>query len=274
MSIKNTTVAKVQICAFCEEEKPIVSNGLCNVCNRVYERNGTKEHPDKFLKKCSLDDCDRPVIAQNMCDKHYRRWKRHGDTKQTRQKGWGSKEKHPLYQTWSWKKRTAISGFADEWKDFWQFVEDVGERPSPKHRFCVIDPSKPIYKDNYEWQEWKDGGAEQSRKTEYMKQWRKNNPAKVKNIDLKRRFGITLDDYNGMLEAQEFKCAICGHPETATNPRTNKAFDLSVDHDHETGVVRSLLCKNCNNMIGYAKDSIGHLTNAIDYLKKHASSEA
>jgi len=208
-----------------------------------------------------------------MCDKHYRRWKRHGDTKQTRPKGWGSKEKHPLYKTWQWQKRKAPKViFADEWKEFWQFVEDVGERPSPKHRFCVIDPSNPIYKDKYEWREWEDGGADRERRTAYCREWRKSNPAKVKNTDLKRNFGITLDDYNGMLKSQNFKCAICGHPETAINPRSNKPFDLAVDHCHETGSVRALLCQNCNHAIGNFKDSTDLLTNAINYLQAHAPS--
>jgi len=83
-----------------------------------------------------------------------------------------------------------------------------------------------------------------------------------------------MDDYNAMLKAQNFKCSICGHGETAINPRSKKAFDLAVDHDHKTGKVRSLLCKSCNTMLGDAKDSTEILTKAIDYLKNHASSEA
>ena len=265
---------KIGTCVFCEEEKPILARGLCAACYQRYRLRGSPEYV-KIRKPCSIDGCDNLSVANKLCDMHYRRWKKHGSTKQTRPKGWGSKEKHPLYHTWHWQKRNEPKTvFADEWQDFWQFVEDVGERPSSKHRFCVIDTTKPVYKENFRWELWKDGGGSRERRTEYARQWRKDNPEKIKNSDLKKRFGISLDDYYKLLKQQNYVCEICGQGETAIDPRTKKAFDLAVDHDHKTGKVRSLLCKNCNNMLGYAKDSQEILTKAINYLKKHASSEA
>ena len=76
---------------------------------------------------------------------------------------------------------------------------------------------------------------------------------------LKSRYGITMEDYYKMLEAQNNKCAVCKIEATKT---------LDVDHDHNTGKVRGLLCNNCNRGLGHLKDSITNLQNAIDYLDK------
>jgi hypothetical protein len=76
---------------------------------------------------------------------------------------------------------------------------------------------------------------------------------------LKHRYGITLGDYNSLLSKQENRCAICD----------NKfLYSLFVDHDHETGGVRGLLCRQCNTLLGLAKDSSWLLTEAILYLSK------
>ena len=81
---------------------------------------------------------------------------------------------------------------------------------------------------------------------------------------LKHKFGITELQYNEMLENQNNACAICKSTESG-DVRTTK---LSVDHCHETGVVRGLLCSSCNKAIGFMKDSTENLKNAIEYLKK------
>ena len=64
-----------------------------------------------------------------------------------------------------------------------------------------------------------------------------------------------------MLEEQGGVCAICGGDE---NGRT-----LAVDHDHQTGQIRGLLCSKCNVAIGYLSDSLEILKNAFAYLEKH-----
>lgn len=64
-----------------------------------------------------------------------------------------------------------------------------------------------------------------------------------------------------LLDAQGGVCAICGNDEDGTGQR-----QLSVDHGHETGAVRGLLCNRCNPMLGYARDSIAVLQAAIEYL--------
>jgi hypothetical protein len=81
---------------------------------------------------------------------------------------------------------------------------------------------------------------------------------------LKSKFGITLDDYNKMLEAQEGVCAICGEPERMMRKGTLR--HLCVDHDHATGAVRGLLCASCNKAIGLMEDDTERLVAAAEYL--------
>ena len=66
-----------------------------------------------------------------------------------------------------------------------------------------------------------------------------------------------------MLDKQDGCCAICGEPE----PPYER---LHIDHDHRTGVIRGLLCNNCNRGIGHLKESIPSLRAAIRYLKDAA----
>lgn len=92
------------------------------------------------------------------------------------------------------------------------------------------------------------------------RRWRAENTERAVNISLKHRFDITLDDYNAMLEAQGSSCAICGRTPEEEGRR------LSVDHDHETGKVRGLLCNNCNRGIGYLQDNSSLCRLAANYL--------
>jgi hypothetical protein len=87
-----------------------------------------------------------------------------------------------------------------------------------------------------------------------------------KNWQLKNHYGITLEQYKEMLKEQNGLCAICGNPETDKIGETLST--LAVDHDHETGRVRGLLCKKCNTAIGLFFENIDTIKKAIKYLKR------
>jgi hypothetical protein len=114
------------------------------------------------------------------------------------------------------------------------------------------------------------------RDVERVRAWEKANPEKaaakleraresgslarsLRKTHLKKKYGMTLEDYERMLEAQGGGCAICGRP-----PRED--ISLHVDHDHETGLIRGLLCFPCNNAIGLMKDDPERLHRAADYV--------
>lgn len=114
--------------------------------------------------------------------------------------------------------------------------------------------------------EWDHSSTEGRNK--YLREYRRVDPILEKERYLLRRFEISMDDYNRMLEAQGGVCAICKHPET--HKRNGKLKAMAVDHSHKTGAIRGLLCCDCNTGIGKLKDSVNVLSNAIDYLRKHS----
>lgn len=139
---------------------------------------------------------------------------------------------------------------------------------------------------------------------EYMRQWRKNNPEKVKAIQNKankkfkdrqqqwrrenkerlkeyertyvekhsekiklkdrrktlRKYGLTLEQYEILLLEQSGVCAIC--------KLSRGIKKLAVDHDHNSGKVRGLLCQFCNTALGKFLDDVSILKRAISYLEK------
>ncbi len=80
------------------------------------------------------------------------------------------------------------------------------------------------------------------------------------------KYGITSEQYELMLISQNGVCKICGQPETKRNA-PNQIQILSVDHDHQTGKVRGLLCHSCNRGLGAFKDNVTFLDAASAYLK-------
>jgi len=210
------------------------------------------------MEHCSCANCFNPIVAKGLCETHYRRLRKHGSTEQTRPLDWGLKEKHPLYNSWGWlKKMRGRHQIDPAFEDFWVFVEEVGLRPTPQHSLRKLDETLGYVKGNLFW---KESIASSADKTEYAKAWRKANPNKVKNSDLKKMFGITLDDYNQMLKSQNNSCAICGKHED------DESSSLAVDHCHTTGKIRGLLCSDCNRGLGMFKDNVVVLKNAISYL--------
>lgn len=83
-----------------------------------------------------------------------------------------------------------------------------------------------------------------------------------RETNLIARYNLTEEAYLVLLQAQHYKCKICG-AETTDKVKLN----LCVDHDHKTGQIRGLLCGSCNQMLGFAKENPVILLKAIQYLK-------
>ena len=98
--------------------------------------------------------------------------------------------------------------------------------------------------------------------------WYHDNQHRAKNRQLKKNFDITYDDYVQMLAKQNGVCAICSEKEAyKSNSGEGKLRDLSVDHNHQTGQIRGLLCAKCNAAIGMVKEEIPRLHAMIRYLE-------
>lgn len=97
--------------------------------------------------------------------------------------------------------------------------------------------------------------------------YRKNNPEKSKGIDLYQSFGIRFEDYKKMYDDQKGCCGICERHSTEFRR------SLAVDHCHDTGKIRGLLCDACNVTVGKTKDNVKWLQNCISYLNKQHNPE-
>jgi len=100
------------------------------------------------------------------------------------------------------------------------------------------------------------------------KEYRKNNPDATRSTLLKSKYGLTLDDYNKKLTEQNDSCAICGKHKSLHHEGNRKGAkkNLCVDHNHETGKVRGLLCCSCNRGLGYYEN---YKDKFKEYLEKY-----
>lgn len=100
--------------------------------------------------------------------------------------------------------------------------------------------------------------------------WRLNNPDAEPNKHLIRKFGITIEEYNLMFEAQDGKCAICKEKETTHSRGGSAPQRLAVDHDHTTNVIRGLLCFKCNTTLHYFENNKEAIINIENYLRSNS----
>ena len=86
---------------------------------------------------------------------------------------------------------------------------------------------------------------------------------KLRGITLRRKYRITQDDFDKMLQAQNGVCAICEVP-----GKTGAYGVLSVDHCHKTKEVRGLLCSSCNSALGALGDDAAGISRVVKYLSR------
>lgn len=116
-----------------------------------------------------------------------------------------------------------------------------------------------------------------ARAVERTEKWRKANPERyadyrreyqsrperkraMRDLYYRRTFGISADEFDELLEEQGGGCAICGKP-------PDRAGGMHLDHDHETGVIRGILCQPCNHAVGLFQDNPDLLEKAARYLR-------
>jgi hypothetical protein len=187
---------------------------------------------------CNAQPCDRPQSAKGFCAVHYQRWHKYGD---------------PYVVKINRGNRTP--------------------RPKPERmtcRACGVEKPRAEFPPNRR--------RCKTCSSAYKIQWRKDNPDKFAvhqangearrlRYELRRRAirnGLDPDLVLAYYDAHDGRCEICGEP-----PREG-GRDLNMDHDHESGEFRGMLCGNCNAGLGRFKDDPARLESAIMYLKRHA----
>jgi hypothetical protein len=105
-------------------------------------------------------------------------------------------------------------------------------------------------------QEWRKDPSNAEREREWSRTHRQKRTPQQRFQRILYKYKMTIEDWHTLLLAQSGRCDAC----EAANP------DLQIDHCHDTGAVRGLLCPNCNSALGHARDDAVRLRALIDYL--------
>lgn len=131
----------------------------------------------------------------------------------------------------------------------------------PECKACTGARRKLWYKANRDREIERVRAWQQANHAQYLRkqaEYRASMARNYRSEHLRRKFGLTLDEYENLLRRQGGRCAVCGR-------RPGKA-SLHVDHDHKTGDIRGLLCFRCNGGLGQFKEQPARLLRAADYL--------
>jgi hypothetical protein len=102
----------------------------------------------------------------------------------------------------------------------------------------------------------------------YQKQWNLENREHTAHENRRRRYGVSREQYDEILDRQDGLCAICRGPEKRMI--YGRLRPLAVDHNHVTGQIRGLLCSSCNQAIGFFDEDEQKMVAAIAYLAEHS----
>lgn len=163
-----------------------------------------------------------------------------------------------------WAKMIKWSRGFHRWESVEQFIADIGEQPHAMARLIPADRNKSMGPGNFAWAE----SHQRSKDAEFQQKKRYENREWYRDGHLMRKYHIRHADYVAKLIEQKGVCAICSQPETATDGRSGRIKEYHVDHDHETGKVRGLLCTACNTAIGHMQEDVERLKAAIRYIEK------
>lgn len=126
------------------------------------------------------------------------------------------------------------------------------KKHNPEYRWNQISNTKNWIENN------------QEKRKKYFNKWRaKQDPEYIreyKRAKLLEKYGITPDEYKKLFKKQKGKCAIC-------NKKPIKGRNLAIDHCHETGRIRGLLCFRCNFGLSYFSEDAEMLLRASKHIK-------
>jgi hypothetical protein len=195
---------------------------------------------------CSVEGCGgSPIMARGWCKAHYRRWYRDRETSNdTRPPKRGREVWNALNEE---EDRTGyrICTRCKERKPVADF-KHIPRGRNGRHANC--DPCR----------------LEAARRTNRIRTERASEQEIWRDSReryLRRKYGMTIAEYDRLLTEQEGACAACG-----------RVVDLVVDHCHTRGTVRALLCHNCNISLGLMRDDPSALAGLITYLERHRAS--
>lgn len=249
--------------------------------------------------ECAVDECTTKVHSKGMCQKHYRRFNRNGNTdlQVTPEVSWDLiRDKSMNFNDCLiWQGSTDKDGYPRAYSPAlyksgstnplvyirrW-IMEQLGEELSSNiiesscgDKLCVS--KKHLQKSTVSEGLWTSAGIN-SRKEfcprkhpldAETKEGKRYCNTCTKGYQLQYLYGISLDEYNQMLIDQDNKCPGCLNTFGRMNGRWESGrTEVTVDHCHYSGVIRALLCHHCNTTLGFARDNKHTLKRLIKYLE-------
>lgn len=214
-------------------------------------------------------ECGDEIKAFGWCAYHYQKlYKSHPNYKP--RDGYNDRRQHRLYIIWWQRKKD--KELCERWLDFQNFIWDVGTKPEGNFLLVKLK-NEPFGPTNFKWQEHLKRKEGENKKDWYARKREARiaaNPSMESDRNIKRVYGINRDRYNEILQNQNNGCAICQNKETSVDPRTGTLKKLAVDHCHNTGKIRGLLCFRCNGTIGKIGEDLDLLKKIENYLIKHS----
>jgi hypothetical protein len=159
----------MELCSYCKKN-PVThpAFGWCGACYQRYRAHGSPERVKvRNTSKCKVEGCEKTQVTIGLCATHYARQLRHaGDLNAGRPDDWGKRRSHPYYRIWDNIKQRCLNpedkayfkyggrgiGVCDRWlENFWAFVEDMGDRPSPQHSVDRRNNAGDYTPDNCRW---------------------------------------------------------------------------------------------------------------------------
>lgn len=222
---------------------PARTRGMCHKHYQRFRRNGDpvaapprRGRPKKPETPCSVEDCASSVHSRGMCQRHYRRWKKHGDPGISLTGGGKGR-------TWSAEEREARAESRQQGTSAPRALSSLSSWRGAHER------SKTHCRNGHEF----------SVENTYVSPRGHRACRKCREVSrIKMEYGLVPEATRTLLATQGDSCAICHTPFTNT--------PVCVDHFHESGAVRGLLCGECNLGLGKFKDQPALLLAAAQYL--------
>lgn len=221
-----------------------IVRGWCPAHYQRYRAYGspTGSASPREQRICRLDGCRRIHYCGGYCAPHYRRARKTGDP--------GTVEVKSRHEVWAAGATEGTCWSCGETKPADDFYTRSNDPAHPKYGLRFAQCKNCVRADI---QGWRDANPEihRERKIGYQ---------------LKRKYGIDRDQYDALLAAQGGGCAICGREPAPDGKRPH------VDHDHQTGAVRGILCGCCNSAIGQFREDVRLMAQAAKYLRSRPPS--
>lgn len=253
-------------CSDCGKHRPIFGGGRCHACFAVWGAENDLA-PNEMPQRCAVDGCSAFAAKRGgLCDRHYRRVQNNGTVEKVR--AVSEMRQHPQYRNWLHFRTHGL--LCEAWQDFWVFIAAVGERPVPRAKLQRPDRSAVYGPENFAWRAAKldtvHTAITRDGRNAYQNALRAISPRYWVGSNLRRYYGMTIEQYDALLSEQGGGCAICGR-KSDIDPK-GKPQLLAVDHDHRTMEIRGLLCREHNVMLGHSGDDPAALRRGADYLER------